>query len=292
MRLSAPRSSLTIAALGLLGCTAACWLSCSKLGEPPPKLGKMTLPIPAARPTATAEPATGPAAPTEPAIPPPFGGTVEEARDQGCSTKIVEGLSRQILEEGNCLVAGAFEPVPTAPNLVLDDSVLPFLARPARDALLRAAKQFDGAELRVNSMVRTVAQQYLLHEWYKAGRCGITLAASPGGSNHEAGLAIDVASPASWKRRLSRFGFRWLGKRDRWHFDYGGKQAKRFDGVGVQAFQRLWNRNHPDDQVSESGELDPTTDAALRNSPAAGFAVGPTCPAPDAGADTDADASG
>ena len=44
----------------------------------------------------------------------------------------------------------------------------------------------------INSAFRTVAQQYLLYAWYKQGRCGIGLAATPGNSNHEQGLAVDI----------------------------------------------------------------------------------------------------
>ena len=293
MRFFGLRSSLAIGVLVLVGCAATCWLSCSKSGSSPPVLGKMALRLPAEPPASSGAEASpsasaAPGASGEPGGPPPFNGTVAEALAEGCSTKIVEGLSRQILQEGNCIVEGAFEPVPPLPNVQLDDAVLPFLARPARDALVRAAREHDGEELRINSMVRTVAQQFLLYEWYKAGRCGISLAATPGSSNHEAGLAVDVASPADWKRRLTHFGFRWLGKRDRWHFDYAGKQAKHFTGVGVEAFQRLWNRNHADQELSESGEYDPETEAALRDSPANGFAIGSTCPPPAASGEADA----
>jgi hypothetical protein len=120
----------------------------------------------------------------------------------------------------------------------------------------------------------------MLHEWYVAGRCGVTLAAKPGSSNHESGLAIDVSSPMGWRKRLERFGFRWLGKRDRWHFDYSDRAGKRHTRIGVQAFQRLWNRNHAQDRIREDGDFDGATERALRKAPAAGFVLGPSCNGP------------
>jgi N-acetylmuramoyl-L-alanine amidase len=41
------------------------------------------------------------------------------------------------------------------------------------------------------------------------GACGITLAAKPGTSNHEAGLAIDVNDNAGWNKYLTSQGFTW-----------------------------------------------------------------------------------
>ena len=48
--------------------------------------------------------------------------------------------------------------------------------------------------LQINSALRTIAQQYLLYDWYHEGRCGITAAAHVGNSNHEGGRAVDLAN--------------------------------------------------------------------------------------------------
>ena len=120
-----------------------------------------------------------------------------------------------------------------------------------------------------------MAQQYLLYDWYKRGRCGIKLAATPGRSNHQSGLAVDIAEPGTWKKIMRKHGFRWMGKKDRWHFDYDGEEARR--GLDVKAFQQLWNRNPPDDEIRADGDWGETTERALRMTPADGFPTGAIC---------------
>ncbi|MBI4703744.1 MAG: D-alanyl-D-alanine carboxypeptidase family protein [Deltaproteobacteria bacterium] len=212
-----------------------------------------------------------------PAVPPVPQETVAQAAEQGCTTTAVQGLSQQIIAESNCLMPGAYVPVPRLPNMKLAPAVLPYLASPARDALVEAASRSGAVELAIGSMLRTLPQQFLVHEWYRAGRCGIDLAAPPGRSNHESGLAIDVADPARWRWRLRQAGFRWFGRSDRWHFDYVGPEAGRHRGLDVRAFQRLWNRNNPEDKIREDGELDAATEERLRAAPARGFGRGPSC---------------
>jgi hypothetical protein len=60
------------------------------------------------------------------------------------------------------------------------------------------------------------------------------------------------------------------------HFDYvaGGV---RLTGLSVLAFQRLWNRNHPEDPIAEDGRYGPQTEARLRSAPAEGFPIGAVC---------------
>jgi hypothetical protein len=245
---------------------------------------QLPVPEPTAKPSAaaTAAPTAAPTAVPSavPAAEPQtqrFTGSVFEARKKGCTTKIVEGLSRQIMAEANCIAEGSFAELPELDNVTLDPSVFPFLAQPARDALVQAAKAYPTKTLEINSMLRTVAQQYLLYDWYQRGRCGITLAARPGKSNHEGGLSIDISRPARWRKRLAKHGFKWFGKRDRWHFDY--KTAKHGDdqSLDVKAFQRLWNLNHPDDVISEDGDYGKATEERLKQAPSIGFPLGPSC---------------
>jgi hypothetical protein len=209
----------------------------------------------------------------------PTGPTVAEVLSRGCTTTVVRGLSVQIIEEGNCIEPGAYVKAPTMKNVAYGKAVFPYMMSPARNALKAAAKHGHRYEMKVNSMLRTVAQQYLLYDWYERGRCGIKLAAKPGKSNHQSGLAIDISSPGTWKKMLRREGFHWLGQRDRWHFDYVGKKAKveARKGLDIQAFQRLWNRNHPDEPIRSDGGWGPATEEALRGAPASGFTVGATC---------------
>ena len=203
--------------------------------------------------------------------------TVSEAVTAGCATAQVLGLSLQIVARGNCIAPGAYVFVPDAANVTFGGSVLRYLEAPARDALSTALESDPGLSMQVNSLLRTVAQQFLLYSWYLAGQCGIGLAAVPGGSNHETGLAIDLSPSDSWRPTMTAAGFSWLGASDPVHFDYAGADAVDYRGVDVLAFQQLWNENHPDDPIAEDGDYGPQTEARLTLSPADGFPVATGC---------------
>ena len=209
--------------------------------------------------------------------------TVAQAAESSCSTASVKGLSFQIIEEGNCLSPGAYAPLSLPPNASASPNVFLFLEQPARDKLAGALNANPGKHLSISSMLRTVAQQFLLYRWYQTGRCGISLAAKPGNSNHETGLAIDVSEYSAWKSVFTASGFKWLGSADPWHFDYVGAGAVSHKGLDVKAFQRLWNRNNPGDKISEDGAWGPATEARMKASPANGFATGAQCGAPMGG---------
>jgi hypothetical protein len=209
-----------------------------------------------------------------------FGGTVGQAVNAACSTSIVAGLSRQIIEEAACIDPTSFVSLPSRPNLNAPSNVNLFLEKPARDRLVAALDANPNRTMTVNSMLRTVAQQYLLYRWGKLGACGIGLAAYPGSSNHETGLAIDIDNWSSWRSTLSSRGFRWFGSSDEVHFDYVGTGATDHRGLDVLAFQRLHNRNKPNDTIAEDGEYGPATESRLKAAPAAGFAKGASCQAP------------
>ncbi len=204
-------------------------------------------------------------------------GSVATAAANSCSTTSVKGLSKQIIEEARCMTASAYAKVSDLGNVSFGGAVFPYLVKPARDKLHSALNGNKGKSMTVNSMLRTVAQQYLLYRWYQNGRCGIGLAAKPGNSNHETGLAIDINQYSSWKGTLQAHGFKWLGSSDPVHFDYAGSGAKNYKGLDVKAFQRLWNRNHPGDKISADGIWGPQTEARMKKAPAAGFAKGASC---------------
>jgi hypothetical protein len=208
----------------------------------------------------------------------------------GCTTTIIKGLSEQIIAEGNCMFPGSYAKFPALDNVTQGDAVFPYMRLGARDALVDAVESAPKRKMKINSMLRTMAQQYLLYDWYKRGRCGIKLAARPGKSNHQTGLAIDISEPGSWRRTLKRQGFRWFGKRDQWHFDYVDGHSEVPKGLSLEAFQRLWNRNHPDEPIGSDGDWGDATKEALLRAPAGGFPKGPICDAksadpPDASAD-------
>jgi hypothetical protein len=252
-----------------------------------PSLARSQTAVATSAPTADTEAPT-PAASDEPApdeAPPAHetptkktkGRTVQWAAERACSTAHVDGLSRQIIEESRCLEANAFARVPLRRNLSSPAHVFLYLDAPARDHLMRALDAHPDRVLKVHSALRTVAQQYLLSRWAAGKRCGIQLANRPGESNHETGLALDVGGPTEWRSALESEGFRWLGSMDRVHFDYVGAGATHHDGLDVRAFQRLWNRNHPEDAIAESGQYDRATEQRLKRSPAGGFPSGARC---------------
>lgn len=198
----------------------------------------------------------------------------------GCSTGAVHGLSLQIIAQGNCLSPGAYVEIPKPSNVTLGSTVVPFMQEPARNALAAALSANPSKAMQINSMLRTIAAQYLLYKWYLAGQCGIQLAAKPGTSNHETGLAIDIQQYATWQTALEAQGFKWLGSSDVVHYDYKGAGTKDLKAVQVKAFQQLWNYNNPTDLLVEDGSYGPQTEARLKLSPAEGFAKTPTCGGP------------
>lgn len=203
--------------------------------------------------------------------------TVAEAADLGCSTLSVKGLSEQIVAQSNCIAPGAFVALPPIDNLEMSEVVFPYLEQPANEALVMALTAHPEMTMSVNSMLRTVAQQYLLYRWYQEGKCGIGLAATPGNSNHETGLAIDISGYQSWRPALEAVGFEWFGAADPVHFDYAGPGAVNYLGTDVLAFQQLWNLNHPDDPIAEDGDYGAETEARLVQAPAEGFPRGASC---------------
>ena len=215
--------------------------------------------------------------------------TVASVVSTSCSTSSVKGLSEQIVAQMNCNVPNSMAQVPSRPNLTMGSAVFPFMQSPAKNALVKALDAHPGTNMKVNSMFRTVAAQYVLYRWYKLGKCGISLAATPGSSNHESGLAIDVSQYSTWKSALTGNGFKWLGSSDPVHYDYAGSGAKNLKGEDVLAFQMLWNLNNPGDKIDEDGSYGPQTEARLAKSPAAGFTKEPSCGVTDTDGDGVAD---
>jgi hypothetical protein len=197
---------------------------------------------------------------------------VSSAVLQSCTTTSVKGLATQLVEEIQCMKPGTMTKIDNIPNVTLGSAVFPYLQTPARNALAGAVAA-RGVPMSINSALRALPQQYLLYRWYQTGRCGIGLAAKPGTSNHEGAVAVDINDNAGWRTAMQGKGFRWLGASDPVHYDYvaGGINLR---GVSVQAFQRLWNRNHPEDLIAEDGGYGPATEARLAKSPVGGFAKG------------------
>lgn len=71
---------------------------------------------------------------------------------------------------------------------------------------------------RITSSFRTYAQQAALYELYKSGKGN--LAAPPGSSLHESGLAIDARGTPEWELAMARNGFKRTVKSEPWHWEY------------------------------------------------------------------------
>ncbi len=204
--------------------------------------------------------------------------TVQQAAIESCTTASVDGLSRQIIAQARCIKPNAFVPLPSRPNLVIASQVFPYLELEARDRLLKALDAKPKVKMTINSALRTVAQQYLVWRWSATKRCGVPLATPPGESNHEIGIALDIAEAGTWRPALEAQQFKWLGASDRVHFDYkGGSSSPQGTATDVLAFQKLWNKNHPTDKINEDGRYSPAVEQRLRQSPPAGFPQGPSC---------------
>jgi hypothetical protein len=204
-----------------------------------------------------------------------------------CSTSAVNGLSVQLVNEIQCLRPNTFARIDKLAGLQLGSSVMPFLQTKAAQALV-AAQKARGTTMRINSAFRVLPAQYILYRWYQMNqRCGIQLAAPPGTSNHESALALDINDNAGWRSAMQNNGFKWLGARDPVHFDFIGSGTVDLSGLSVRAFQRLWNRNHPEDTIAEDGSFGPITTARLLQSPIGGFPKGGDCgkASADGGAD-------
>lgn len=218
------------------------------------------------------DPEKGEVTPSGDALTGSYDGTVSEAASSsGCTTTLVSGLSTQIVQVLNCLHPNSFVRVPDKSNLVKGSAVFPYMQSPARDALVAALDANPSKTLHVSSMFRTVAQQYLLYTWGQNGRCGIGIAARPGKSNHESGLALDTGDYGSWKSALQNRGFHWFGSSDAVHFDYAGGSTINIKGEDVKAFQKLWNARNPADTIDADGAYGPETEKRLKKSPAGGF---------------------
>jgi hypothetical protein len=202
-------------------------------------------------------------------------GSVAAVASSGCSTSVVLGLAQQIVDQLNCDSPGALTKFDAGDGITMEVEVLPYLNAGAVQALQAAAREVSGG-INLTSGYRTVAQQYLLYRWDVNGRCGITLAAKPGASNHEDGRGIDVSNYSAARRALKAEGWsRPSPSDDPVHFDY--LAAPDLSGADVRAFQKLWNRNHPDDEITVDGIYGTEVASRLKSAPAAGFSLGPDC---------------
>lgn len=112
---------------------------------------------------------------------------------------------------------------------------------------MHAAAAQEGVTLTINSGFRSYPEQKALYDLYKAGRGN--LAARPGTSNHQSGIAIDISvqmgrgnpssnvttwtAPYRWLVRRGRdFGFMRTVESEAWHWEYRPTEAANHDAFG------------------------------------------------------------
>jgi uncharacterized protein (TIGR03382 family) len=200
--------------------------------------------------------------------------TVQGEVGASCSTAVVIGLSKQISDEIGCEHPNnGLTPFQASSTLVItSNAVLAYLEADAKADLIKVSQS---STVQVNSAFRTIAQQYLLYQWYQQGRCGIAIAAAVGTSNHESGRAVDLANYSSEITAMANHGWAHDVPGDDVHFDHTASPDIR--GQDVKAFQVLWNANNPSDQIAADGSYGPQTESRLQQSPATGFSIGPSC---------------
>lgn len=101
-----------------------------------------------------------------------------------------------------------------------------YLAEPAARAFLDMAQTAanEGICFHVNTAFRTMEQQEHLYAMYQAGTGA--LAALPGHSNHQNGIAVDInraghpETDAWLKQNAGEFGFKRTVPSEAWHWEY------------------------------------------------------------------------
>ncbi len=211
--------------------------------------------------------------------------TVKEAIDKliqsnSDDTSVVSGLSRQIITQMNDLepsILVNFESLPglqtsveSRVNFYLQSTAKEYL----RAALRESLRKNTSVKLKVNSAFRSTVQQHILHQLSIRAPRIIPLAAKPGNSNHENGLAIDINDHAIWQHYLEDHGWHWFGKGDPVHFHFAAPTVRHDIGtLGVKAFQTLWNRFNPNDLMTVDGNFGAQTAARMDRSPVGGFVM-------------------
>jgi N-acetylmuramoyl-L-alanine amidase len=161
--------------------------------------------------------------------------------DRRVDTGRVRGLSRQIIVEMNNIVSGVLLNFEDLPGLTLSggNHLNYYLQAAPKDALRAVLRQGVAAKpnlrMAINSAYRTVVQQHVLRQIYERGHLDLVpLAARPGRSNHEDGMAIDVENYGDWKPYLLNHDWQWQGGNDPVHFfNTDGR-----DDIGVLGVKR------------------------------------------------------
>jgi len=149
----------------------------------------------------------------------------------------VDLSKQQLVQQRRALKGGTIsgDAPPSADVLSMSETVIvegSFRLRPdaaqAYLAMKRAAAS-EGTSISLESAWRDFAKQKKLYEAYVAGRGN--LAAAPGTSTHEMGIAIDLRNGIPWAQKNgSRFGWINTGmsfsQKEPWHFDFNASKYR------------------------------------------------------------------
>lgn len=113
---------------------------------------------------------------------------------------------------------------------------------------MRNAARSAGISISLTSGFRTMDQQRYLYNLYLSGRGN--LAARPGYSNHQSGLALDLGrgpGGQTWlDRNASRFGFRRTVPSEPWHWERPAGSAANYGNSGgsTQTTDQCYSQTH------------------------------------------------
>lgn len=207
---------------------------------------------------------------------------------------LIDGLGTQLVEELQCLDdtwLTFYEPCRET-GCVWADGPQPHAMRPEVYVALQEASESIDDFISITAGYRDVSMQYY-SRWYNENCDSNFDAEVPGQSNHQGGRAIDVRSWSYWWDVLLDHGFEHPIPTDNPHFELVGTAAYRAESeelksLSIVAFQRLWNRNNPDDSIDEDGVYGASTKDRLGRSPVEGFSIG-ACPPGSGGVDPEPD---
>ncbi len=197
--------------------------------------------------------------------------TIAEVAAVRCDTppELVTGLSRQLVEAINCIRPGTLADIPLGGDIrMLREGRPAYVDSRGINALLDAASAGD-RQMVVRWSYRDVALQHLF--WLQDDFRNCAVAAPAGLSNHQNGLAVDLNEYQYWMPQMQAVGWENNLPNDRVHFDYTGAEDIGLGALSLLAFQHLWNRNHPNNALALTAELDGATYDALSDAPIEGF---------------------
>jgi len=201
--------------------------------------------------------------------PPP---TVGQAAWNGCDVppSLVEALSAQIAEVLQCAAPGSLASLDVCADagcVVINGPPKPeWLEARTYDAVVAASRRVGGP-IPLDWGWRDPATGWFLRSAWERHRCGDPVGPAEHPLGEGRALRLAPGAPRAVADALVAEGFRWDAGAAVYRFD-GGADLR---ALGVLAFQRLWNANHPGEPLATDGRLGPTTRAALDRAPPGGF---------------------